>query len=222
MQVRGGRAYETAGSLRARGEDPVPIEQLMRDARLYLIGEGASEILTLFIAREVMDPHLKRAKDFLGTEGVQKVAEAARLGRYYAPWYARQAVARDGQPVPNVHDHTTLEHLRYVQHTSHRLARVLFRSMARYQASLERRQAVVARLARIGVDLFVVCASALYAPHVVGSTPLLRLAVADAKERIEGHFAGLAGNDDEAVTALGHDALAGAYEWLAAGTVGAP
>src|SRR5207237_58802 len=121
--------------------------QLMRDARLYLIGEGASEVLRLFIAREVMDPHLKRAKGFLDSAGIDKLGEAARLGRYYAPWYGKQFLSRNGHAHLANGDSQLHDHLHYVQDTSRRLARVLFQTMVRYQASLERRQGLVARLA---------------------------------------------------------------------------
>lgn len=223
MQIRGGRGYEKASSLQARGEPPIPIEQIFRDARLYLIGEGASEILKLFIAREVWDPHVKRAASMLSQSGLAKLTEVAKLGRFYAGWYLRLLgpAGADDPTVPDVGDPTVRQHLIYVRDTSRRLARQIFFLMARHGPGLETRQALVARLADVGIDLFVITATALYSTVTPNSAQLERLVFEDARHRIEASFRALGDHADAIATPLGRDVLAGKYRWLLEGSLAA-
>ena len=142
VQIRGGRAYETAESLARRGEKPVPAEQMLRDMRINRIFEGSTEIMHLLIAREAVDEHLKVAGDVvLGDAGLGRQGEGRREGgrvlRQVVPGADRRARAR--RPGSFSEFGELAKHLRYVERHSRKLARSTFYAMGRYQARLERK-----------------------------------------------------------------------------------
>ena len=167
MQIRGGRGYETAQSLRNRGERPVPIERLMRDARINLIFEGSSEIMRLFLAREALDPHLKVAGGALDSRqpAAKRGAAALRALGFYAHWYP--GLLLPGSAVPSGFTPALRPSLAYVARTSRRLARTLFHAMAKHGPKLERQQLTLGRLVDIGTELFAITATALYADALI-------------------------------------------------------
>lgn len=229
MQIRGGRGYETAQSLRNRGEPAVAIERLMRDARINLIFEGSSEIMRLFLAREALDPHLKVAGGALDSRlpaGKRAAAAAKALG-FYARWYPGLLMPRGGAPGDLTPAFRPA--LRYAAGVSRRLARVLFHAMAKHGPKLERRQLTLGRIVDVGTELFAIVATALYADALVKRgdadhpraelEQMVEFFVADARQRIEGHFAALARSDDTKGYRLAQAVLEGKHRYLRRGIV---
>src|SRR3984885_8691453 len=224
IQIRGGRGYETAASLKARGEKPVPAEQALRDMRINRIFEGSTEIMHLLIAREAVDQHLQVAGDLLegDTDVKAKLAAAGRAGRFYSTWLPQLAVGK-GQ-VPSSYDEfgTLAPYVRYVERASRKLARSIFYGMTRWQAKLEYRQAFLGRLVDIGAELFAMSASAAYADTIAREHPerrdeayeLAELFCRQAKRRAETLFTELWANDDDENRAAAAQVLEGRYRWF--------
>lgn len=167
MQIRGGRGYETADSLKARGEAAIPIERFLRDSRINTIFEGSSEIMRLFIAREMLDPHLKIAGAVFNSQlpMSQRLRAAAKAATFYAIWYPKQFLPISPQFA--VHSPQLQKHLRCAARMSHKLARTIFRAMLRHGPKLEREQLLLGRFVDIGTELFAMTATCLRAEKLL-------------------------------------------------------
>ena len=229
VQVRGGRGYETAESLLARGEKPIPAEQVLRDMRINRIFEGSSEIMHLLIAREAVDQHLQVAGELLqGDGGLQAKANAAiQASRFYAKWLPQLTVG-EGQNPRSFHEFGSLApHLRFVERSSRKLARSTFYAMTRWQAELEHKQAVLGRIVDIGAELFAIASSVVYADTIAREHPDRRRAAYDladlfacqARRRVDVLFAALWHNDDAVGYANAQRLLDGRYTWLENGVL---
>jgi hypothetical protein len=217
MQIRGGRGYETADSLKARGEDPVPVERFMRDCRINTIFEGSSEIMRLFVAREMLDPHLKVSGAVLNSQlpmGVRLQA-ALKAGLFYAKWYPLQWLPL-GTRISGSMPGKLKRHINYAARSSRRLARRLFHAMASFGPKLEREQVLLGRFVDIGADLFAIAATCARAQSMLKSgseaerSEVVALAdyfCASARLRIERCFDGLTQNTDRQGYRVGQQVL---------------
>ena len=228
VQIRGGRGYETADSLRGRGEEPIPVERFMRDCRINLIIEGTSEIMHLFIAREAMDPHLRRILPLLSsrTPFGEKLKKSAEMFTHYAFWYPRQWFYLGRWKNQAKVSPLVRRHIKFIEETSHKLARDLFHAMAIYQQGLEKKQSILFRFVNIGTDLFAMAASCSRAAYLTEKNPsdrsseeLCDLFCREATLRIRREFYCQSHNDDKMIYKIGRNMLDGRYEWLENGIV---
>lgn len=223
VQVRGGRGYETSESLAGRGEDPIPAERFLRDARISRIIEGTSEIMRLFIAREAMDTHMRRIMPIMTGKGPRGklIWDAVK---FYAAWYPRTWLpARRSFGVERLSARNR-DHLVYVARACKRLARTMFHTMARYQQKLEYEQLILQNFVDIGTDLFAMAASLARAEAELRHRPndrplqdLVDLFCREARARIRRNFAAVKRNHNRMYSKVAKAYMEGAYEWIPTG-----
>ncbi|WP_262059189.1 acyl-CoA dehydrogenase family protein [Streptomyces sp. STR69] len=231
VQIRGGRGFETAESLAARGEKAVPAEQVLRDLRINRIFEGSTEIMHLLIAREAVDAHLKVAGDLIDPDkSLQDKAKAgANAGVFYAKWLPK-LVAGSGQ-LPGTygefrHGIDLSKHLRYVERSARKLARSTFYAMSRWQGRMETKQGFLGRIVDIGAELFAMSAVCVRAEllRTQGEHGREAYQLADAfcqqsRIRVEELFGRLWTNTDDLDRKVVKGVMGGAYTWLEEGIV---
>lgn len=181
VQIRGGRGFETAESLAARGERAVPAEQILRDLRINRIFEGSTEIMHLLIAREAVDAHLSVAGDLIAPDASlsDKRRAAVSAGGFYARWLP-QLVAGPGQLPRSYSEFDALApHLRYVERTARKLARSTFYAMTRWQGKMETKQGFLGRIVDIGAELFAMSAACVRAEQLRRTGPAGRAGADD-------------------------------------------
>ncbi|MGW8950757.1 acyl-CoA dehydrogenase family protein [Streptomyces sp. NPDC055709] len=233
VQIRGGRGFETADSLAARGERAVPAEQLLRDLRINRIFEGSTEIMHLLIAREAVDAHLAVAGDIIDPD--KSFGDKAKAGAAATAFYARwlpKLVAGPGQLPrsyaefhPRGHEDLST-HLRYVERAARKLARSTFYAMSRWQGRMETKQGFLGRIVDIGAELFAMSAACVRAELLrkTGDHGREAYRLADAfcrqsRIRVEELFGRLWTNTDDLDRSVVKDVLAGSYTWLEEGVI---
>ncbi len=228
MQIIGGRGYETAHSLAARGEYPYPIERVMRDLRINTIFEGSSEIMRLFLAREAMDPHLRAAGEAVNSKlpAGRRLRAALEAAGFYARWYPKQWLPFGSPRVEGLAP-ALARQVRYVKRTSRKLARRMFHAMLGHGPKLEREQILLSRFVGIGTELFAIAAACSRAQRCIdeGRGRQEVLALVDhfcrgSRQRVADQFRGIGHNHDGVGYALAQSVLGGAGAWMTTESVG--
>jgi alkylation response protein AidB-like acyl-CoA dehydrogenase len=226
VQVRGGRGYEKADSLRERGEAPIPVERILRDSRINLIFEGSSEIMRLFIAREAVDRHLAVAGALVDPKvrAGAKLAAFPKVAAFYAAWYPGRWLGWGRWPRYGEFGELA-PHVRFIERTSRKLARNLFHAMMVYGGKLEKKQALLFRGVEIGADLFAMSAAvsraqalrASGAPEGTGAMELADLLCRNLRRRIAVGFKAIWRNDDARKYQVARHVLEGSHRWMETG-----
>jgi len=225
--IFGGLGYETAASKGLRGEPAFGIEQLVRDVEMYRIGEGATDILRPFIAREALNPHLEQARAYLDERLTSKehARELMTLFRHYLPQFRQQWKRR---PLPNRsefrHPHVR-QILTYAERASRRLARAILYVLALHRERLQDDQGRQNRIEAVGEDILIMVATALHAVtqertrQIPGVWDLVDAVFREARKRIDRTIPEIIHHEDAPLVHLGKRALQNHYPWLTKGVI---
>ncbi|MFV0253519.1 MAG: acyl-CoA dehydrogenase family protein [Beutenbergiaceae bacterium] len=228
VQIRGGRGYETAASLRERGERAVAAEQILRDLRINRIFEGSTEIMHLLIAREAVDTHLDIAGALIDQDATMddKLVALRNAAKFYASWLPSLVSGAGQLPSSYAGIGPLGTHLRFVERNSRRLARNTFYGMARWQGGLEQQQLFLARIVDVGAELFAITATCVRAEDQVrsgehGQAPreLADAFCRQSRRRVATLMRSLWANEDASDKRLAREVLSGRYQWAEDGII---
>jgi alkylation response protein AidB-like acyl-CoA dehydrogenase len=165
VQLRGGRGYETAASLAARGEAAIPAEQVLRDLRVFRIFEGTSELMRVALARDAI---ARRGPAALVAGGPEPEAVGA-----LAP------------------DATLGVHLQFASGAAQLIDRGLSEAAARWGERAQERQGHLGRMVDTAAELFAIACVCMRAhteqdpERQAASVELADLFCRGARQRVE-------------------------------------
>lgn len=221
LQLRGGRGYEKATSLIARGEPGFPVERMMRDCRINTILEGSTEIMKLFLTREAVDPHLKRLIKLLKKSSIgEKIKSGLSALAYYSIWYPKQWVRSYLTPL-YLSWGPFSKTMRFSDRMTHKISKKLFSSMLRYREGLEEKQMLVGRLMEMQTEILVMSAVCAYAKHLNTKTSeeLAQHFCLEARLKVKRLYKELKKNNDSSANKLAKKTLDGDFRFLEDGII---
>ncbi len=227
VQVRGGRGYETAESLKKRGEAPLPVEKMFRDARPNRIFEGESSILGLFVVREGLEEYKARGEIFFEKGKYWQKAKAAigfakDLVRLSIP--NRKMRAKIKKFVGNEYwEKPLIGHLLYAEKCSRKLAKAIIVASGKYQDKLPHKQLTLTRFFNIATEIYAIAAICAYVTKVKPIPIFADLAefyCQNARRRLEREFNSLSDNSDALGRKIAEYTINDFYTaWLKEGTI---
>ncbi len=228
LQLRGGRGYETADSLKKRGEAPIPVERWWRDARINRIFEGESGfLLRMFVVREGISDYKERGEVFLEPG---KKWEKFRAAMGFAADLAALTIPKSSKgQLENVLPDLRRQ-LRFVEKNGRRLARAIILASGKYRNKLIHKQLTFKRFFNIAAELYAMATVCSYTGWLVMTRDnpefaahnvfLAKYYCEQAKERIRQEFRSLKTNSDARARVISKKLLEGRYDdWLREGTI---
>jgi alkylation response protein AidB-like acyl-CoA dehydrogenase len=221
LQMRAGRGYETADSLRERGEAAIPVERMLRDFRINRIFEGTTEIMHLFIAREAVDQHLKVAGALVDGKSTfsQKVKALPGIFKFYAVWYPSLWLGWSCWPKYSEYGELA-GHMRFIDSSTRKLARSIFHGMVVHGPGLQRRQMFLFRVVDIATQLYAMAASVSYAQKLTkegnayGAKAMSNLFCQNTRRTVKQLFKDLWFNSDKLKHSMAKEIADGTHRWM--------